>query len=51
MTKEKMERAVLEKSWMRNGPVGPSLEVIDDDDVNDINCSNEDGCLLGCSAV
>jgi hypothetical protein len=27
-----MERTVLEKSWRRNGPVGPSLEVIDDDD-------------------
>jgi hypothetical protein len=28
-----MERTVLEESWRRNGPVGPSLEVIDDDDV------------------
>jgi hypothetical protein len=28
-----MERTVLEKSWRRNGPVGPSLEIIDDDDV------------------
>jgi hypothetical protein len=27
-----MERTVLEKSWKRNGPVGPSLEIIDDDD-------------------
>jgi hypothetical protein len=27
-----MERIVLEESWRRNGPVGPSLEVIDDDD-------------------
>jgi hypothetical protein len=27
-----MERTVLEVSWRRNGPVGPSLEVIDDDD-------------------
>jgi hypothetical protein len=26
-----MERIVLEDSWRRNGPVGPSLEVIDDD--------------------
>jgi hypothetical protein len=27
-----MERTVLEESWRRNGPVGSSLEVIDDDD-------------------
>jgi hypothetical protein len=27
-----MERTVVEESWRRNGPVGPSLEVIDDDD-------------------
>jgi hypothetical protein len=27
-----MERTVLEESWRRNGPVGPSLEIIDDDD-------------------
>jgi hypothetical protein len=27
-----MERTVLEESWRRNGPVGQSLEVIDDDD-------------------
>jgi hypothetical protein len=27
-----MERTVLEKSWRRNGPAGPSLEVIDDED-------------------
>jgi hypothetical protein len=27
-----MERTVLEESWRRNAPVGPSLEVIDDDD-------------------
>jgi hypothetical protein len=27
-----MERTVLEESWRRNGPVGPSLEDIDDDD-------------------
>jgi hypothetical protein len=27
-----MERTVSEESWRRNGPVGPSLEVIDDDD-------------------
>jgi hypothetical protein len=27
-----MERTVLEESWRRNGPVGPSLEVFDDDD-------------------
>jgi hypothetical protein len=27
-----MEREVLEESWRWNGPVGPSLEVIDDDD-------------------
>jgi hypothetical protein len=26
-----MERTVLEESWRRNGPVGPSLEVADDD--------------------
>jgi hypothetical protein len=26
-----MERTILEESWRRNGPVGPSLEVIDDD--------------------
>jgi hypothetical protein len=31
-----MERTVLEESWRRNGPVGPSLEVIDDDDDDDI---------------
>jgi hypothetical protein len=30
-TKEEMERTVLEESWRRNRPVGPSLEVIDDD--------------------
>jgi hypothetical protein len=27
-----MEITVLEESWRRNGPVGASLEVIDDDD-------------------
>jgi hypothetical protein len=27
-----MERTVLEESWRRKGQVGPSLEVIDDDD-------------------
>jgi hypothetical protein len=27
-----MERTVLEESWRQNGPVGPSLEVVDDDD-------------------
>jgi hypothetical protein len=27
-----MEIAVLEESWRRNGPGGPSLEVLDDDD-------------------
>jgi hypothetical protein len=27
-----MGRAVLEESWRRNEPVGPSLEVTDDDD-------------------
>jgi hypothetical protein len=27
-----MEKTVLEESWRRNGPVSPSLEVIDDDD-------------------
>jgi hypothetical protein len=27
-----MERTFLEESWRRNGPVGPSLDVIDDDD-------------------
>jgi hypothetical protein len=27
-----MERTVLEESWRRNGPVGPSLEVIDNDE-------------------
>jgi hypothetical protein len=32
MTKEEMKRTVLEESWRRNGPAGPSLEVIDDDD-------------------
>jgi hypothetical protein len=32
LTKEEIERTVLEESWKRNGPVGPSLEVIDDDD-------------------
>jgi hypothetical protein len=32
MTKEEIERTVLEESWRRNGPVGPSLEVIDDYD-------------------
>jgi hypothetical protein len=26
-----MKRTVLEESWRRNGPVGPSLEVTDDD--------------------
>jgi hypothetical protein len=35
MTKEEMERTVLEESWRRNGPVGPNLEVIDDDDDDD----------------
>jgi hypothetical protein len=30
-----MERTVVEESWRRNGPVGPSLEVIDDDDDDD----------------
>jgi hypothetical protein len=34
-----MERTVLEESWRRNGPVGPSLEVIDDDDYIDISFS------------
>jgi hypothetical protein len=29
---KEMERRVLEESWRRNRPVGPSLEVIDDDD-------------------
>jgi hypothetical protein len=28
-----MKRTVLEESWRRNGPVGPSLEVIHDDEV------------------
>jgi hypothetical protein len=28
-----MERTVLEESWRRNGPVNPSLEVTDDDDL------------------
>jgi hypothetical protein len=32
MTKEKMVRTVLGESWRRNEPVGPSPEVIDDDD-------------------
>jgi hypothetical protein len=32
MTKEEMERTVLEESWRQNGPVGPSLEVTDDED-------------------
>jgi hypothetical protein len=32
-TKEEMGRTVLEESWRRNGPVGPSLEVIDDYDL------------------
>jgi hypothetical protein len=27
-----MERKVLEEPWRRNGSVGASLEVIDDDD-------------------
>jgi hypothetical protein len=27
-----MERTVIEESWGRKGPVGPSLEVTDDDD-------------------
>jgi hypothetical protein len=31
MTKEEMERTVLEESWRWNRPVGPSLEVTDDD--------------------
>jgi hypothetical protein len=31
-TKEEMETTVLEESWRRNGPVSPSLEVIDDDE-------------------
>jgi hypothetical protein len=37
-----MERTVLEESWRRNGPVGPSLEVIDDDDLfnNTVNSSD-----------
>jgi hypothetical protein len=29
-----MERTVLEETWRRNGPVGPSFEV-DDDDARD----------------
>jgi hypothetical protein len=33
MTKEEMERTVLEESWRQNGLVGSSLEVIDDDDM------------------
>jgi hypothetical protein len=28
-----MERTVLEESWRRNGPVGPSLDIIDDNDI------------------
>jgi hypothetical protein len=32
MTKEEMERTVLEEFWRQNGPVGPNLEVIDNDD-------------------
>jgi hypothetical protein len=28
-----MERTVLEESWRPNGQIGPSLEVIDDDDI------------------
>jgi hypothetical protein len=28
-----MEKTVLEESWRRNGPVGPSLEVIDDENL------------------
>jgi hypothetical protein len=31
-TKEEMERTFSEESFRRNGPVGPSLEVIDDDE-------------------
>jgi hypothetical protein len=31
-----MERTVLEESWRRNGPVGPSLQVIDDDDKREL---------------
>jgi hypothetical protein len=26
-----MERKILEESWRRNGPAGPSLEVADDE--------------------
>jgi hypothetical protein len=33
-----MERTVLEESLRRNGPVGPSLEVIDDDGGDDFQC-------------
>jgi hypothetical protein len=29
-----MERTVLEESWRRNGPVDPSLEVTDDDEIS-----------------
>jgi hypothetical protein len=31
---KKRWKEVLEESWRRNGPVGPSLEVIDDDEKN-----------------
>jgi hypothetical protein len=31
-TKEEMERTVLDESWRRNKPVGPNLEVTDDND-------------------
>jgi hypothetical protein len=37
MTKEEMERTVLKESWRRNGPVGPSLEVVDEDDDDKIS--------------
>jgi hypothetical protein len=28
-----MDRTVLEEFWRRNGPVGPNLEVIDDEKI------------------
>jgi hypothetical protein len=30
---EEVERKVLEESWRQNGPAGPSLEAIDDDNI------------------
>jgi hypothetical protein len=35
-----MERTVLKESWRRNGPVDPSLEVVDGDEDDDVSLPN-----------